>query len=137
MDQVILRAIISAGFAIAAYVGLDFLGFGLAINLFCAAVAFVLMFTPIRGIIQALCLIACIWGVGVVVVNLPTPRQLADRFGDRLSLERLTGQPAAPESTSSLVKELEELKQACDRGLLTADECAAARKKLVDKRLAP
>jgi hypothetical protein len=95
MDQVILRTIISAGFAIASFVGLDFLGFGLTISLFCAAVAFVLMFTPIRGIIQALCMIACVWGVGVAVVNLPTRRQLADRYGDRLSLERVTGQPAA------------------------------------------
>jgi hypothetical protein len=137
MDPVILRTIISAGFAIGSFFGLDFLGFGVAINLFCAAVAFVLMFTPIRGIIQALCMIAVIWGAGVVAVNLPTPRQLADRYGDRLSLERVTGQPAAPESTGVLVKELEELKQACDRGLLTAEECAAARKKLVDKRLAP
>jgi hypothetical protein len=39
------------------------------------------------------------------------------------------------ERSSTLVQDLEELKAACDRGLLTADECATGRSKLLDKRL--
>ena len=138
------RRVLSAiGFAAVFVVGGLWLKFGTAVIALGALIIFVLFaMAMFRNTLKLVALTVLLWGAASLLIDLPTPYQVAMRAVDYIPSEFIPQKRQQTENTmggqvGSLVKDLEALKAACDRGLMTPDECAAARKKLVDQRLPP
>lgn len=139
MHETPQRMLVAAGFAAIFVVGGLLLKFETASIGLGAVIIFVLFsMAMFRDTIKLFSLVVLFWGVASLLINLPGPYQVAKTAIGYIPREFVPPkQSLENERSNTLVQDLEELKAACDRGLLTADECATGRTKLLDKRLPP
>jgi hypothetical protein len=137
MNEASQRMLVAAGFAAIFVAGGLLLKFETASIGLGAVIIFVLFsMAMFRDTIKLFSLVVLFWGVASLLINLPGPYQVAKTAMGYIPKEIVPPrQSLENERGSTLVQDLEELKVACDRGLLTVDECATGRSKLLDKRL--
>lgn len=138
MEEVAFRFFRAIGFGAAAAAGLYFAGYApfTAALLACVVAAlFVLnILTYWAGTIAALLLV---WGALVVVGIAPGVESVA-ALGNKaigvvtgLKAKSDAAAPILPTGDETLAKKLESLKETCDKGLLTKNECEAAKAKIM------
>ncbi len=142
IEQLFYRILRAVGFAAAAAVGMHWGGFGVGPILTVASVITVLF---LLGILQYGAAVGAalllIWG-GLVTLELAPDanalafwkKQAQDAAVQKLpELAKAVASPSpAAADPGSLSKKLADLKDSCDKGLLTKDECDALRAKIVD-----
>jgi hypothetical protein len=143
MNETSQRVLSAVAFAAVFTAGGLLLKFGTATVALGALIIFVFFaMAMFRNTIKLIALTVLIWGAASLLIKLPTPHQVALTVVDYLPNEFMPQKRQPIENTTdgqvtSLVRDLEALKAACERGLLTPDECSAGRRKLVDQRLTP
>ena len=132
MDEFIVRLMRATAFGGATLIGLLLGKVGLPAALAVATAVFLLMIMNVlRRYVMPLCGLAVIWGALVAAGVAPSKEEtlaLARKGADSLKDEVVKARSLAD---SPLAAKLEELKITCDKGLLEARECEAARAKIL------